>query len=160
VSNTEATEVEPDKNLCRDVCAERVRRVMQGYSNQKSEQIEGLVGNFAYLKTRRIAADTLLTDIQHSQIKEIHETSELPKQIDASELINRASLNSYGFMPSGLNETEKKFAHLLELILSIGGIEMKTGNRILWVLYYRIATVIFQILLLVLIIECKAKAYY
>jgi adenine-specific DNA-methyltransferase len=68
VSNTEATEAEPDKNLCRDVCAERVRRVMLGYTNQKAEQVEGLGGNFAYLKTRRIAADILLSDIEHAQI--------------------------------------------------------------------------------------------
>jgi hypothetical protein len=68
VSNTEATETEPDKNLCRDVCAERVRRVMLGYTNQKAEQVEGLGGNFAYLKTRRIAADILLSDIEHAQI--------------------------------------------------------------------------------------------
>ncbi len=76
VSNTEATESEPDKNLCRDVCAERVRRVMQGYTNQKAEQVEGLGVNpstglrtgFAYLKTRRINSETLLTEIQHSQI--------------------------------------------------------------------------------------------
>jgi adenine-specific DNA-methyltransferase len=68
VSNTEATETEPDKNLCRDVCAERVRRVMQGYSNQKAEYVEGLGGNFAYLKTRRINSETLLSDIEHSQI--------------------------------------------------------------------------------------------
>jgi len=76
VSNTEATEAEPDKNLCRDVCAERVRRVMQGYTNQKAEQVEGLGVNpstglrtgFAYLKTRRINSETLLTEIQHSQI--------------------------------------------------------------------------------------------
>jgi adenine-specific DNA-methyltransferase len=68
VSNTEATETEPDKNLCRDVCAERVRRVMQGYTNQKAEHIDGLGGNFAYLKTRRLASDSLLTEIQHSHI--------------------------------------------------------------------------------------------
>jgi adenine-specific DNA-methyltransferase len=81
VSNTEATEAEPDKNLCRDVCAERVRRVMQGYTNQKAEYVEGLGVNpstglpstklrtgFAYLKTRRISSETLLSDIEHSQI--------------------------------------------------------------------------------------------
>jgi adenine-specific DNA-methyltransferase len=68
VSNTEATESEPDKNLCRDVCAERVRRVMQGYTNQKTEQVEGLGSNFAYLKTRRIASEILLTEIEHTQI--------------------------------------------------------------------------------------------
>lgn len=68
VSNTEATESEPDKNLCRDVCAERVRRVMQGYSNQKGENVTGLGGNFAYLKTRRISYDAVFNDIQHPQI--------------------------------------------------------------------------------------------
>jgi adenine-specific DNA-methyltransferase len=68
VSSTEATETDPNKNLCRDVCAERVRRVMQGYQNKKGEQREGLGGNFAYLKSRRIPSETLLTDIQHEQI--------------------------------------------------------------------------------------------
>lgn len=68
VSNTEATEEEPDKNLCRDVCAERVRRVMRGYTNQKGEDIAGLGGSFAYLKTRRIASEKILREIKHPQV--------------------------------------------------------------------------------------------
>ncbi|MDW5417177.1 site-specific DNA-methyltransferase [Iodobacter sp. CM08] len=44
-SSTEATTKEPNKNLCRDVCAERVRRVMQGYGNKPA-----LGGSFAYLQ--------------------------------------------------------------------------------------------------------------
>ena len=44
-SSTEATAKEPDKNLCRDVCAERLRRVMQGYGGKP-----GLGGHFAYLQ--------------------------------------------------------------------------------------------------------------
>lgn len=44
-SSTEATTKEPNKNLCRDVCAERLRRVMQGYGNKP-----GLGGSFAYLQ--------------------------------------------------------------------------------------------------------------
>ncbi len=44
-SSTEATAKEPDKNLCRDVCAERIRRVMGGYGNKP-----GLGGAFAYLQ--------------------------------------------------------------------------------------------------------------
>lgn len=43
-SSTETTGKEPDKNLCRDVCAERMRRVMAGYGNTP-----GLGGQFAYL---------------------------------------------------------------------------------------------------------------
>ena len=44
-SSTEATTKEPDKNLCRDVCAERMRRVMQGYGGKT-----GLGDAFAYLQ--------------------------------------------------------------------------------------------------------------
>ncbi len=44
-SSTEATAKEPDKNLCRDVCAERIRRVILGYGEKP-----GLGGQFAYLQ--------------------------------------------------------------------------------------------------------------
>ena len=44
-SSTEATTKEPQKNLCRDVCAERMRRVMQGYGGKPA-----LGGSFAYLQ--------------------------------------------------------------------------------------------------------------
>jgi len=37
-SSTEATAKEPDKNLCRDVCAERLRRVIQGYGGVRAVQ--------------------------------------------------------------------------------------------------------------------------
>jgi adenine-specific DNA-methyltransferase len=44
-SSTEATAKEPDKNLCRDVCSERVRSVINGKNTQKA-----LGGSFAYLQ--------------------------------------------------------------------------------------------------------------
>lgn len=44
-SNTEATSKEPTKNLCRDVCAERIRRVMAGHAGKP-----GMGGSFAYLQ--------------------------------------------------------------------------------------------------------------
>ncbi len=62
VSSTEATAAEPDKNLCRDVCAKRVRRVIEGYGDNA-----GLGGDFAYLRCRRIAPGHLL-DIEHAQV--------------------------------------------------------------------------------------------
>lgn len=43
-SSTEATSKDPDKNLCRDVCAERIRRVINGYG-----KTPGLGGDFSYL---------------------------------------------------------------------------------------------------------------
>jgi adenine-specific DNA-methyltransferase len=62
VSSDESTEEEPNKNLCRDVCAARVRRVIEGYNDTP-----GLGGDFAYLRTRRIAPG-MLTDIEHAQV--------------------------------------------------------------------------------------------
>jgi len=68
VCSTEATNDEPDKNVCRNVCAERVRRVTQGYSNKKGEHVPGLGGSFAYLSTRRIPLDQVFHDVKHDQI--------------------------------------------------------------------------------------------
>ncbi|MDG4553458.1 MAG: site-specific DNA-methyltransferase [Candidatus Competibacter sp.] len=76
ISNTEATADAPDKNLCRDVCAERVRRVITGYRNKKGEWVEGLSSDllathgagFAYLRARRIPAERILSAIEHEQV--------------------------------------------------------------------------------------------
>jgi adenine-specific DNA-methyltransferase len=62
VSSTEATEDEPEKNVCRDVCAKRVGNVIRGYGNAP-----GLGGDFAYLRTRRIPAGQLL-EVDHAQV--------------------------------------------------------------------------------------------
>ena len=62
VSNTEATAEEPDKNLCRDVCARRVQRVIEGYGDTP-----GLGGDFAYLRCRRIESGRLV-EIEHEQV--------------------------------------------------------------------------------------------
>jgi adenine-specific DNA-methyltransferase len=54
-SSTEATAKEPDKNLCRDVCAERLRRVIAGYSGKPGYNLaQG--GEFAYLQLDKIEA--------------------------------------------------------------------------------------------------------
>lgn len=68
VSSTEATEDTPDKNLCRDVCAERVRRVLGGYTNAKGQPVEGLGGGFAYLRTRRIPKHRLALKLDHAEV--------------------------------------------------------------------------------------------
>lgn len=68
ISNSEATEEAPGKNLCRDVCAERVRRIMGGYINAKGEDIEGLGGSFAYLRTRQVPMHRLPTKIAHGEV--------------------------------------------------------------------------------------------
>ena len=107
VSSTEATDSEPDKNLCRDVCAERVRRVMQGYTNKKGEAVAGLGGSFAYLRTRRLPAETMFNCIQHEAIwtalQLIHAESLSPFITDA--LIQQAILenNTVVYLPN-INE--------------------------------------------------------
>lgn len=53
-SSTEATDKDPDKNLCRDVCAERMRRVSAGHGRGAGfTAAQG--GEFAYLKLDRVA---------------------------------------------------------------------------------------------------------
>jgi len=53
-SNTEATTKEPNKNLCRDVCAERLRRVIAGYGGKRGYTAEQ-GGEFAYLQLDKVA---------------------------------------------------------------------------------------------------------
>ena len=54
-SSTEANSKEPDKNLCRDVCAERMRRVIQGYGGKAGYTPEQ-GGEFAYLQLDKVEA--------------------------------------------------------------------------------------------------------
>ena len=58
VSSTEATEAEPSKNLCRDVCAARLRKVIDGQGSD-----EPVPGDFAYLRTRRIGWDDVVYEL-------------------------------------------------------------------------------------------------
>ncbi|OJZ19436.1 MAG: hypothetical protein BGP21_11560 [Thiobacillus sp. 65-29] len=65
-SSTEVTAKEPDKNLCRDVCAERMRRVIAGYGGKPGYTPEQ-GGQFAYLQLDKVdAADA------HVEIDESH----------------------------------------------------------------------------------------
>jgi adenine-specific DNA-methyltransferase len=63
VSSTEATADEPEKNLCRDVCRQRVANVIAGYGDTP-----GTGGNFAYLRTRRIPLTRVVRRIEHAQV--------------------------------------------------------------------------------------------
>ena len=63
VSATEATADDSEKNICRDVCAERIRRVIVGYGGK-----EGTGGDFAYLRVMRMPQEDVLTEIDHAQV--------------------------------------------------------------------------------------------
>lgn len=66
-SSTEATEKESDKNLCRDVCAERLRRVIFGHGGKQGYSLDQ-GGEFAYLQLDLIAtADVAFeSDLAHT----------------------------------------------------------------------------------------------
>ena len=60
VSSTEATEDDPDKNLCRDVTAERIRLL----NASEDKKYADLAAGFAYLRTHEIAFEDLDYDLQ------------------------------------------------------------------------------------------------
>lgn len=68
VSSTESTSDHPDKNVCRDVCAERVRRVQGGYAKLAGGSVEGLGGGFAYLRARRVPPHRVTQKLAHAEI--------------------------------------------------------------------------------------------
>lgn len=71
VSATEATENEPEKNVCKNITQKRLKAAIEGYSYRTKKgtvKVEGLSGNFAYLRTRRIPLAQLYLDIQHDQV--------------------------------------------------------------------------------------------
>ena len=64
-SSTEATAKEPHKNLCRDVCAERLRRVIAGYGGKDGYTLaQG--GEFAYLQLDKLNAADVVLDATHA----------------------------------------------------------------------------------------------
>jgi adenine-specific DNA-methyltransferase len=70
-SSTEATKEEPGKNLCRDVCRERVARASSGYQvagKGKAKSVDGLGGSFAYLRAVRLPLETVSAKLQHQWV--------------------------------------------------------------------------------------------
>ncbi|MDC0887201.1 site-specific DNA-methyltransferase [Altererythrobacter sp.] len=63
VSSTEATEDDPEKNLCRDVTAERIRLL----NASDDERFANLVAGFAYLRTHDIAFEDLDYDLKPAE---------------------------------------------------------------------------------------------
>jgi adenine-specific DNA-methyltransferase len=63
VSSTEATVDEPEKNLCRDVCRQRVANVIAGYGDTP-----GTGGGFSYLRTARIPVGRVVRKIDDTRV--------------------------------------------------------------------------------------------
>ena len=55
VSSKEATDLTPTKNVCRDICAERMRVVIkEGFAAESEDRVDPLPGDFAYLELDKI----------------------------------------------------------------------------------------------------------
>ena len=116
VSSTEATTDEPEKNLCRDVCRQRVANVIAGYGDTP-----GTGGSFAYLRTRRIPLTRVVRKIEHGQVwlflQLMHFGGLLPDAPLASgRLMARSTPEEAVFYPTTLTEAivqrlEKEMEH-------------------------------------------------
>lgn len=63
VSSRENTVDAPDRNVCRDVCAQRLRKAIQGYGT-----VEGLGGDFAYLRARKLEYDAISYELSRNRV--------------------------------------------------------------------------------------------
>ena len=71
VSSSERTAAEPDKNICRDVTAGRLKAAAAGYQVRKKsgfDTIDGLGGGFAYLQAESLPVAELGFTLQDEQV--------------------------------------------------------------------------------------------
>ncbi len=104
VSNSEANAEEPEKNLCRDVCRQRVANVIAGYGTTP-----GSGGSFAYLRTRRIPQPRVVRRMEHTQVwiflQLMHFANLGASEVLASgRLFTRAGAEHAVFYPTALTE--------------------------------------------------------
>lgn len=116
VSSTEATIAEPEKNVCRDVCAERLRRVISGFKDKA-----GLNSSFSYLRARRIPAARVFNEIQHGQVwltlQLIHDESLAPYDETAKVQISGSAEARLVYVPRLTAATLKE----VERVAALGG---------------------------------------
>lgn len=72
VSNREANSEEPSRNICKDITAARLVKAIKGYRYAAKgkggfKAVEGLGGNFAYLRVNRIPFSDVHVDLQQEQ---------------------------------------------------------------------------------------------
>lgn len=67
-SNRENTKENPDKNICKNITYERNKRIIEGYTNNKWEKVQGLWWNLKYYKTEFIKIQKSTDDLRYSFI--------------------------------------------------------------------------------------------
>lgn len=95
-SNRENTSEFPDRNICRDITYERVKRVATGYTNTKSEQVAGLGGNIRYLRTDFIPKHKGTDNIRNRMVERCSEMLCLRENIwEGVEKLNAPEMRFY-----------------------------------------------------------------
>jgi len=121
VSSTEATADKPEKNLCRDVTAERIRRL----NSSDDEKFAELSAEFAYLRCRKVEFEDLDQDLAPAEVWA------------ALEALHRLPLTSYTDALWQEHKTESQtliFADRVsaELIEYLGGVVERRENAFVY----------------------------
>lgn len=58
-----------ESNICEEVTYERLKRVMQGYTNNKGDKVEGLGGSLKYLKTDFVEKEDSIRETDEDKLK-------------------------------------------------------------------------------------------
>jgi adenine-specific DNA-methyltransferase len=90
VSSTEATEDDPDKNICRDACAARLRRFYEG-----DGAIPGPRNGFTYARLRRVRIGDVDEQLRPEEawrwVQSVHRIP--PKKYDEGSLVQQADID-------------------------------------------------------------------
>lgn len=121
VSSTEATEENPDKNICRDVTSRRLRNVIQGYeypTKKGRKKVEGTGGEFAYLRSERIPVGRLHTHLKESQawlaLQQMHQLGLSPYDEERALQVLDDGFQRIVYVPEVTEETVAALEELAE----------------------------------------------
>lgn len=128
VSSTEATEADLEKNICRDVARSRLRAVIEGYTpagRGAREDVPGLGGGFAYLRSSRTPLATLhlslrpeqtwsLLQMRHAQVIQPYQSG---SAVQVAHLDGMTIAYVDDLTPASLDEVERLVAKATEPVI-------------------------------------------
>lgn len=95
-SNRENPDEFPEKNICRNITYERVKRVATGYTNRKWEKVVWLGGNIRYLKTEFIPKNKWTDNIRNRMVERCSEMLCLRENIwEPMDVISNENMRFY-----------------------------------------------------------------
>ncbi|MDD5770588.1 MAG: DNA methyltransferase, partial [Candidatus Gracilibacteria bacterium] len=127
-----------ENNICEEITYERIKRVSNGYTNSKGNEIVGLGGNLRYYETDFVEVDNL-TDIDDE--KKLELTYNAGELLAIKEgIYNELEKNSYGQIFE--NRTDIVAVYFKETATNIDEMEEKLikiqkqkGGKVIWYIY-------------------------